>query len=42
MLTKSAFARLCRSRDMLRETHDTRLSIEDVAREAAVSRPPAL
>jgi AraC-like DNA-binding protein len=33
----SAFSRLCHARDMLRETHDRRLSIEEVAREAAVS-----
>jgi AraC-like DNA-binding protein len=37
MLTRSAFAGLCRARDLLRETHDVPLSIEDVAREAAVS-----
>ena len=37
MLTKGAFTRLCRARDMLRETHERPLSIEDVAREAAVS-----
>ncbi len=34
----SAFGRLCRARDLLRETDDGRLSIEDVARETAVSR----
>jgi AraC-like DNA-binding protein len=38
MLTKSAFTRLCRARDMLRETHDRHLSIEEVARDAALSR----
>ena len=38
MLTKGAFAHLCRARDVLRETHDTRLSIAEVAREAAVSQ----
>jgi AraC-like DNA-binding protein len=37
MITKSAFGRLCRARDMLRETHDDRLSVEDVARTAGVS-----
>jgi AraC-like DNA-binding protein len=37
MVTKSALIRLCRARDILRETHDRRLSIEEVAREAAVS-----
>jgi AraC-like DNA-binding protein len=38
MITKSAFVRLCRARDILRETHDDRLSVEDVARTAGVSR----
>jgi AraC-like DNA-binding protein len=37
VLTASAFRRLCRARDMLRETHDRRLSIAEVAREAAAS-----
>jgi AraC-like DNA-binding protein len=37
MLTRGAFIRLCRARDMLRETHDRPLTIEEVAREAAVS-----
>jgi AraC-like DNA-binding protein len=37
MLTNGAFIRLCRARDMLRETHDRPLTIEEVAREAAVS-----
>src|ERR1700730_27390 len=37
MLTKRAFARLCRARDMLREAPDRRLSIEDGPREAALS-----
>jgi AraC-like DNA-binding protein len=37
MVTKSALIRPCRARDTLRETHDRRLSIEEVAREAAVS-----
>ena len=37
MITKRAFGRLCRARDMLREPHDDRVSIEDVARTAGVS-----
>jgi AraC-like DNA-binding protein len=37
MLTHDAFARLCRARDMLRETHDRTLTIEEVARDAALS-----
>ena len=36
-ITKSAFDRLCRARDMLREAHDDRLSIEEVARTTGVS-----
>ena len=32
-----ALVRLCRARDMLREIHDPRLSIREVAREAALS-----
>ena len=38
MITKNAFGRLCRARDMLRETHDERLSVDVVARAAGVSR----
>jgi AraC-like DNA-binding protein len=37
MLTDNAFVRLCRARDMLREVHDHPLTIDDVAREAAMS-----
>lgn len=37
MLMKSAFTRLCRARDMLRETQDRPVSIEEVAREAKMS-----
>jgi len=37
MLTDDAFVRLCRARDMLREVHDRPLTIEEVAREAAMS-----
>src|SRR5262245_42774134 len=37
MLTSIAFVHLCRARDMLREVHDTPISIRDVAREAAMS-----
>jgi AraC-like DNA-binding protein len=37
MLTHSAFIRLCRARNRLREVHDRRLSIEEVAKEAEVS-----
>jgi AraC-like DNA-binding protein len=37
MITKNAFGRLCRARDTLRETHDDRLSVEDVARAAGLS-----
>jgi AraC-like DNA-binding protein len=36
-LSRNAFTRLCRARDLLRETHDRPLTIEDVAREAAMS-----
>src|SRR6266849_6598878 len=36
-LTRGAFIRLCRARDMLRETHDQPVSIRAVAREAAMS-----
>ena len=35
--TNNALVRLCRARDMLREIHDPRLSIREVAREAALS-----
>lgn len=37
MLTNTAFVRLCRARDRLRETGDRRRSIEEIAREAAMS-----
>jgi AraC-like DNA-binding protein len=37
MLTTDALARLCRARDMLREVHERPLTINDVAREAAIS-----
>ena len=37
MLTRGEFVRLCRARDLLRETHDARVSIRDAAREAAMS-----
>ncbi|MGH9310423.1 MAG: helix-turn-helix domain-containing protein [Vicinamibacterales bacterium] len=37
MLSRPAFAGLCRARDLLRETHDRPLTIDEVAREAAVS-----
>jgi AraC-like DNA-binding protein len=37
MLTNTAFAHLCRARDMLREVHDVPLAIDEVAREAAMS-----
>ena len=37
MLTKGVFIRLCRARDLLRETHDRPLSIREVAREADIS-----
>ena len=37
MLTNDAFVRLCRARDMLREADDGPLTIDDVAREAAMS-----
>jgi AraC-like DNA-binding protein len=37
MLTRSELTRLCRARDMLRETVEEPLSIRDVAREAAIS-----
>ena len=38
MLTNDAFVRLCRARDMLREVHDRPLTLDEVAREAAMSR----
>jgi AraC-like DNA-binding protein len=38
VLTTSALWGLCHARDLLREVHDRPLSIEEVAREAAVSR----
>jgi len=37
MLDNSALRRLCSARDMLRELHDRPLSIQHVAREAAMS-----
>jgi AraC-like DNA-binding protein len=37
MLTTDALARLCRARDMLREVHERQLTIDDLAREAAMS-----
>jgi AraC-like DNA-binding protein len=37
MLTNDAFVRLCRARDMLREADEGPLTIDDVAREAAMS-----
>jgi AraC-like DNA-binding protein len=37
MLTNDAFLRLCRARDMLREADDGPLTIDNVAREAAMS-----
>jgi len=37
MLTTDSFLRLCRARDMLAELHDGPLTIEQVAREAAMS-----
>jgi AraC-like DNA-binding protein len=36
-LTKTAFAGLCRARDRLQEISDDRLSIDEIARDAAVS-----
>lgn len=37
MAGRETFVRLCRARDMLCEVHDQRLTIDDVAREAAMS-----
>jgi len=37
MIATDTFVRLCRARDMLREVDDRPLSIDDVAREAAMS-----
>ena len=37
IVTRSELIRLCRARDLLRETHDARVSIRDAAREAAMS-----
>lgn len=37
MIRNNAFIRLCRARDMLRESHLNGLSVTDVAREAQVS-----
>jgi AraC-like DNA-binding protein len=38
MLTDAAFARLCRARELLREVPEVPLAIDEVAREAAMSR----
>ena len=37
MLSKHAFRRLCSARDMLRETHERPVSIQEVAQAAAMS-----
>src|SRR5262245_43729198 len=37
MLTSDTFTRLCRARDMLREVHDRPVTLDAVAREAAMS-----
>ncbi|WP_437661742.1 helix-turn-helix transcriptional regulator [Sorangium sp. So ce1182] len=37
LLGRDALRNLCRARDLLSEVHESRLSIEDVAREAAIS-----
>jgi AraC-like DNA-binding protein len=37
LLKQDAFRRLCRARDMLREVHERPISIEEVARDAAIS-----
>lgn len=37
MLSNTAFLNLCRARDLLRETHERPLTIDQVAREAAMS-----
>src|SRR5215510_1886029 len=37
MLTRNELIRLCRARDMLRESYDRPLSIREVAKEAAIS-----
>ncbi|WP_437751920.1 helix-turn-helix transcriptional regulator [Sorangium sp. So ce1389] len=37
LLRRDALRNLCRARDLLSEVHESRLSIEDVAREAAIS-----
>jgi AraC-like DNA-binding protein len=37
MLASDTFVRLCRARDMLREVHDQRVTLDEVAREAAMS-----
>ena len=37
MLTHGALVRLCRARDLLRDTHDRTLTIEEVARDATLS-----
>jgi AraC-like DNA-binding protein len=38
VLTNTAFLGLCRARDLLREVHDRPLTIDEVAREAAMSQ----
>jgi AraC-like DNA-binding protein len=37
MLTHGALVRLCRARDLLRDTHDRTLTIEEVARDVTLS-----
>jgi len=37
VLSRNELVRLCRARDLLRETHEQPLTIRDVAREAAIS-----
>jgi AraC-like DNA-binding protein len=37
MLTHTTLARLCRARDLLRDTHDRTLTIEEVAMDATLS-----
>ncbi|MGK3987708.1 AraC family transcriptional regulator [Sorangium sp. So ce136] len=37
LLGRDALRNLCRARDLLSEVHESRLSIEDVARQAAIS-----
>ena len=38
MLSTDTFSRLCRARDLLREVPDRPLTLEAIAREAAMSR----